>query len=287
MILARFLLLFTVVVWGWSFVATKICLNYMTPLELIGLRLLIALPVMAVIMRIRRINLRFTSHRRALALGSIIIGLHVFIQITGINYTTATNTGWIIAVTPLVMAVAAFLILKEKITRRAILGIVVATAGILLLVSRGNLGNLGWLTSIGDWLVLASAHTWALYTVATKTVTRTHSSLAVTFAVFLPVAVVACGSIIFISDWSALLHLPLEAILALLFLGLFCTALAHWFWQKGVARVGAAEAGIFLYLEPLATTTLAVPYLNESFGLFTGLGGGLVLLGVWFAQRRR
>jgi hypothetical protein len=47
-------------------------------------------------------------------------------------------------------------------------GIAVATLGILLLVSRGDIASLGWLRSTGDWLVLASAHTWAVYTVVTR-----------------------------------------------------------------------------------------------------------------------
>jgi drug/metabolite transporter (DMT)-like permease len=63
--------------------------------------------------------------------------------------------------------------------------------------------------------------------------------------------------------------------------------LAHWFWQEGVARLGAARAGVFLYLEPLATTGLAVPYLGESFGLFTAVGGAMVLAGVYLAERKR
>jgi drug/metabolite transporter (DMT)-like permease len=76
----------------------------------------------------------------------------------------------------------------------------------------------------------------------------------------------------------------LEAVLALLYLGVVGMAVAHWFWQVGVARVGAAEAGIALYLEPVATTALAVPLLGESFGPATAAGGLLVLAGVWFAQ---
>ena len=62
--------------------------------------------------------------------------------------------------------------------------------------------------------------------------------------------------------------------------------MAHWFWQIGVSKVGAARAGVFLYLEPLATTALAVPYLGEPFGMATLIGGGLVLCGVWIAQSR-
>jgi len=146
--LPRFLLLFTVIVWGWTFVATKICLEYLTPLELIGLRFMIALPVLMTILLFKKIKLEFGAQKWSLGLGAAIITVHFLIQITGIKYTSATNTGWIISVTPLVMALLAVLILKEKITRMAVFGIAVATIGILLLVSKGEIGNFDWLSSV-------------------------------------------------------------------------------------------------------------------------------------------
>ncbi len=145
--------------------------------------------------------------------------------------------------------------------------------------------DLGWLTSIGDWLILASAHTWALYTIAVRDLARAENPLAATFAVLLPAGSVIALLMAVRSDWSKFLALPLEAAVALLFLGVFGMALAQWFWQLGVARVGAARAGVFLYLEPLSTTALAVPYLGERIGVTTVVGGALVLLGVWLAQR--
>ena len=72
---------------------------------------------------------------------------------------------------------------------------------------------------------------------------------------------------------------------SLLFLGVLGT-LAQWFWQIGVARLGASRAGVWLYLEPLATTALAVPLLGERCGPWTFVGGGMVLAGVAWAQRR-
>jgi len=285
-ILARVLLLFTVITWGWTFVATKICLYYLTPLELIGLRLLIGLPVLLIIVAIKRVKFEFNGHWRALVIGSLIIAAHFLIQITGIKYTSATNTGWIIAMCPLVTAALAYLILKEKIGRSTRVGIGVATAGILFLVSKGSFARLDWLQSIGDWLVLASAHTWALYTIATRDLSRSGNPLTVIIAILTPTALLALGTMAFTSDWPLFIHLPPRALLALAFLGFLGTALAHWFWQIGVAKLGAARAGIFLYLEPLATTALAVPYLHESFGLFTAIGGLLVLIGVWYAQRK-
>jgi drug/metabolite transporter (DMT)-like permease len=285
--LPRLLLLFTVMIWGWSFVASKICLNYMTPFELIGMRFLIALPVMYSIIFLKKAKLQFGKYKGRLFIGSLLITIHFFIQITGIKYTSATNTGWIIAVTPLVMALAARIILKEYLNMRTVAGIAVATLGIILLISNGKLQDLGWLSSYGDWLILASTHTWALFSIVTRDISRENSPLAVTaFIITLP-AIAVITVMMFTSDWAKFVHMPTDAIISLLFLGLFAMAAGHWFWQVGVAKIGAARAGIFLYLEPLATTALAVPYLKEPFGLFTGIGGVLVLAGVWLGQSRK
>jgi len=287
MILARALLLLTVTVWGLSFVATKICLGYMTPLEIIGLRYLLGLPVLLTVILLKRVKLRFNrKDLRNILLASLVITIHYLIQITGIKYTTATNTGWLIAVTPLVLVVLSVVFLKEKITFNSIIGVVIASVGILLLVSTGNLCDLEWLRSTGDWLILASAHTWAVYTVLIRDVSRRYDPLLVSFAVLGFSAVVIVGSMAFGADWEKFLHLPLEPVVAILFLGIGCLALAFWFWQEGVARLGAAKAGFFLYLEPLATTALAVPYLNEPFGFFTALGGVMVLAGVYLAEKK-
>lgn len=285
--MSSFFLLFAVVIWGWSFVATKICLESLSPVELLGLRVFVALPILFVLARLKGAKLvRNPQVFRQLAIGSAIITAHFLIQITGLQYTSATNTGWIISITPLVTVALSYLFLKEQISRFTIIGILVATAGILLLVSHGRLMDLEWLKSIGDWLILISAHTWAIYTVATRNLTRSQSPLIVTIGVLIPTAVLMFAYMIITSDWNSFLHLPAKVYVALGVLAILATALAHWFWQEGVRGLGAARAGIFLYLEPIATTTLAVPLLNEEFGVFTAVGGMLVLAGVFIAQRK-
>ncbi len=285
--LGHFCLLITVIIWGASFVATKIALEHLTPVELMALRLLIGLPAMILVLALRRIKPTFKPGAwKALALGSAVIAVHWFIQFTGINHTTATNTGWLIAITPLVMVVASALFLKERLRRFLWLGVVVASIGVVLLISRGEFTSLSWLTSIGDWLVFASAHTWVIYTIITRDLLRTHSPLLITATVFTPMAVLTLGYVALTSDMQHLISMPSEVLIALLYLAILGTAIAHWFWQEGVSRLGAARAGTFLYIEPLATTAVAVPMLNEFFGISTAIGGGLVLLGVYLAERR-
>ena len=101
-----------------------------------------------------------------------------------------------------------------------------------------------------------------------------------------PLAVAALVLPYILGGWTALASLLCDALGALLFLGLGGVALAQWFWQVGVAKLGAAKAGLFLYLEPLATTALAVPFLGEPFGVVAAVGGAIMLAGVFVAQRR-
>jgi drug/metabolite transporter (DMT)-like permease len=222
---------------------------------------------------------------RGVLVGGAIFTLHFMVQATGLSTTTATNGVWIICISPLLVAVLSYLFLHERIGWGGVAGIAVATVGVLLLVSRGNLADLRWLRSTGDWLVLVSAFTWALYTVATRNLARRNDPLAVTFGILLIAA--ACTAVLFAvsADMASVRALSPRGIAALLYLAIPGLALGQWFWQEGVASLGATRAGLYLYLEPLATLTLAVPLLGEPFGVVTALGGGLVLAGVYLGQR--
>jgi len=284
----RILLLAAVIIWGWTFIATKILLSELGAVEIFALRLAIGIPVLGLILLAKRMPPRFGRRDLGPLVGSgAVLTVHFLVQIAGLNATTATNTGWIISVTPLALALLSFVILGERIGSKGVAGIAVASAGILLLVSRGRLADLGWLRSTGDWLVLASAHTWAFYTVMTRDLARRRDPLTVAFAVLLVAA--AFTSVIFAATGNLVNVRTLSArgVAALLYLAIPGLALGQWFWQEGVSRLGAARAGLYLYLEPLATLVLAVPLLGEPFGPVTALGGGLVLMGVYVGQRDR
>ena len=222
-----------------------------------------------------------------MVLGGTIFTSHFMVQATGLTTTTATNGVWIICISPLLVAVLSYLFLHERLGWGGVAGIVVATVGVLLLVSRGNLTDLGWMRSTGDWLVLVSAFTWAFYTIATRNVARRNNPLAVTFAILVVAAAFTAILFVVTADTASIRSLTPRCIAALLYLAIPGLALGQWFWQEGVAHLGATHAGLYLYLEPLATLMLAIPLLGEPFGVVTALGGGLVLAGVYVGQRDR
>lgn len=284
--LPRVLLLAAVVIWGWTFVATKILLTELGPVEIFALRLAIGLPFLSGVLFLKRVPLRVArADLRGVLVGGAIFTVHFMVQATGLSTTTATNGVWIICISPLLVAVLSYLFLHERIGWGGVAGIAVATVGVLLLVSRGNLADLRWLRSTGDWLVLVSAFTWAFYTIATRNVARRNDPLAVTFGILLIAAAFTAVLFAVSADMASVRALSPRGIAALLYLAIPGLALGQWFWQEGVASLGATRAGLYLYLEPLATLTLAVPLLGEPFAVVTALGGGLVLAGVYMGQR--
>lgn len=282
-----FLLLLAVIFWGLSFVATKMALQYLSPLEIIALRLLLGAPVLYLIVMAKKIDISFKKNDIAILLmTSIVLAVHFLIQAFGLIYTSATNTGWLIATIPVFIAILSRLFLKEKVSPVKLLGILIATVGALFLISKGKLTTLDWLKSVGDWLILSSCVTWAIYTIITRDLTRRYHPLAVTLAILIFPALLLNAYCAYTTPISKLLELPLTIIGALVFLGVFCLGLAQWVWLEGLARKSATEVGVFLYIEPIVTTLGAIPILGESINLFGIAGALLILLGVFLVQRR-
>ncbi|RPJ47839.1 MAG: EamA family transporter, partial [Candidatus Latescibacterota bacterium] len=161
------------VLWSWSFVATKVLLRYLSVVEIIAVRLLLAVPAMLVLVLARGLFPRLERRdARALLGGAAILLVHFLIQFTGLRTATATNAGWLIAAAPIPIAILARVFLRERIGPIQIAGMGIATAGILLLVSGGDWRGLSGVSHAGDWLVLASSVTWAAFTVATRDLSR-------------------------------------------------------------------------------------------------------------------
>jgi drug/metabolite transporter (DMT)-like permease len=282
------ILMFSVVFWGSSFVATKIVLRTLTPAETIAARLAVGVPPMLAFALARWGRPKFARRDWMVAfIGALVLAAHFIIQTTGLKTTTATNTGWLIAFTPLSIALLARAVHGERLRRPQLVGIIFATVGVVTLVSHGRWEGLGRPSTAGDALAFVSTFTWAAYTVLTRDLARRHHPVVVsTF-----ISSMAGGGLVMVvgarSPWDAYARLPLEGVVALLFLGWFCLGLAFAFWQSGVARLGAARAGVFLYLEPLATTLLAVIVLGETVGPATGVGALLILVGVYHGGRMR
>ena len=80
-------------------------------------------------------------------------------------------------------------------------------------------------------------------------------------------------------------NLETTTAISLVFLGVFCLAIAFWLWSEGLARESAADVGIWLYVEPLITVVAAWVLIDETPTLWLGLGALLISAGVFVAER--
>ena len=185
------LILLAVIFWGTSFVATKTLLEELKPVTIIILRLIIAsllLTTIAIYTK-RNFSLNLKSHGWIFILALIAV-FHLWIQVTGLQYTTAANTGWIIGTAPVFMAVMGLFFFKEKITPLTLSGILLSVFGLLMLIGKGDITNIGPIENKGDLLVLGSAFTWGVYSMVNKKISLTYSPLMTILYLFLMMAII-------------------------------------------------------------------------------------------------
>jgi drug/metabolite transporter (DMT)-like permease len=280
------LLIAAVAMWGVSFVATKICLQYLSPAEIIAARFVLAVPVLLAIVGVKRQSFRFVRTRWKAVLGcALILVAHLLVQVEGMKTTTATNTVWLITTIPVFIVIFAFIFLGERISLRQGIGMAIAAFGVLLLVSRGDLGSLEFIKSYGDWLVLASCLTWTFYTILGKKLSDC-PSLAVITMIMVISAIIVVPPVAISTGIGKYTALPWPAIIALLYLGVICFSLAYWFWTEALKRKKAGQVGVYLYFEPISTMIVAPYVLDESITTSLIGGGTLVIIGVWLVEHR-
>jgi drug/metabolite transporter (DMT)-like permease len=275
------LIILAVIFWGSSFIATKVALKELSPETIISLRLIIAatfLLITALLLK-KDFSINLKSHGFIFILALIAV-FHLMIQVTGLKYTTASNTGWIIGTAPIFMAVLAAIFFREKIGLLKIGGIIIAMFGLLLLIGKGNITNVDLIKNKGDLLVLASAFTWGVYSMVNKKISLSYSPLMTILYLFIMMAVIIIPFNLNEASVNSVVHLSLNGWISILFLGLFCSGIAYVIWAYSLRDLESAKVGAFLYFEPLVTVLAAWVLLNESITVLMILSGIIITLGV-------
>lgn len=270
-----------VIFWGVSFAATKIALEELVPLTLILLRLILAvifLTTIAVYTK-RDFSINLKSHGGILILALIAV-LHLWIQVTGLQFTTAAKTGWIIGITPVFMALLGFTFFKETFNLIKSSGILIAFFGLILLISHGDLSSIDLISNKGDFLILGSAFTWAVYSAVNKKISLTYPPMMTILFLFLMMAVIISPFTINGEAVQTVINLSADGWIAILFLGILCSGAAYVMWASALKEMESAKVGAFLYFEPFVTVIAAWIILSENITLLMILAGIIITIGV-------
>ncbi len=270
-----------VVIWGTSFIATKIALDELTPLTIIFLRLILASILLFILALYSQKNfsLDIKNHGGIFILALIAV-FHLWIQVTGMQYTTAANTGWIIGTAPIFMAIVGFVVFKESLSPIRILGILLAFFGLLMLMSKGDFSSIDLLSNKGDFLILASAFTWSIYSAVNKKISLSYSPLLTVLFLFVMMAVIISPFSINSKSIQSVVSLSPKGWIVIFFLGIFCSGIAYVLWAQALKEMDSVKVGAFLYLEPFVTVFAAWLILNEEITVIMILSGMVISIGV-------
>ena len=278
------LLTLTVLFWSGNFVLGRGIREIIPPVSLNFWRwtgaLLILLPIG--LPRVRRQRALLLRHIKWLAIMSIpsITIFNAFIY-KALQSATTTNTVLVNAMIPVFIALIVWIFFDERLRRRQITGILVSLAGLMFIISRGELGVLKNLAfSSGDLWTLGAGLSWAVYSALLRRRPVEMDPIA-----FLT-AIIALGLLFLLPFYLWELttfggfRLSAASLGSIAYVCLFPSVLAYIFWNRGVDSVGPSRAGIFFHLMPVFSILLAVAFLGESLHLFHLAGILLIFCGI-------
>lgn len=250
------------------------------------MRLILAITLLLVIALIQKRDFKINvKNHKYIFLLAVIAVFHLWIQVTGMKYTTASNTGWIIGTAPIFMALLGLIFFKEKLNILKVTGIVIATLGLLLLVGKGNPTNIDLIKNRGDLLILSSSFTWGIYSMVNKKISLNYSPVMTILYLFIMMAIIIIPFTINNSTINSVNTLSDIGWIAILFLGLLCSGVAYVIWAYALREMESAKVGAYLYFEPFVTVITAWLFLNEDITLFMIFSGLIITAGVYLVNK--
>lgn len=206
--------------------------------------------------------------------------------------TTAVNTGLLNATTPVWVLLFAAALTADKPKLGQWAGVLVAGVGTATIIAKGDISVFARMDFVsGDVFAMISAMVWAAYSMLLKRAPKGVHPLSMVF-------VSALVGLCFLTPlyvWSLVvagepfftrLDPAWPDLVKIFYIGAGPAFLGYLFWNKGVAVVGPANAGVFLYLMPVFASVLAIIFLGEALHLYHLGGIALIAFGIWQATRK-
>ncbi|MEG2365957.1 MAG: DMT family transporter [Alistipes sp.] len=278
--------IFTVAVWGTTFVSTKILINNgLTPAEIFFMRFLLAYICIWAVAPRRLWSNSVRDEATLLAAGVCGGSLYFLTENMALEYAPASNVSLLVCTAPLwtSLLLSAFH-RDERMSRRQIVGSSVAFAGMVLVVLNGHF--ILQLSPQGDLLALSAALLWALYSLIIKGIGTKYPNLFLTRKIFFyGLLTILPFLLLRQSTFDIALLAPPVVWLNLLFLGFVASMLCYLLWNISMQHLGAVRATNYIYINPLVTIITATLCLNEQITIAALAGAALILMGMWQAER--
>jgi drug/metabolite transporter (DMT)-like permease len=275
------LLLLMVLIWGSNFSLVKVALADFPELAFNASRLIVASTVFLLALWRRgepQHAVPPRDWRRLAVLGVVGTLLYQLCFLAGVKRTSVGNASLITGSSPIVIAVLASLAGHERVSPRRWVGVLLALAGLYLVVGHGV--ALTAASRTGDGLMIASMFCWAVFSAGAQPLLKTQSPLVVTGLSFV------MGSVLYVLvtlpvlvgvEWQAI---HMGSWIAMAVSGLLALSVAYLIWYTAIERLGTTRTAVYSYLTPVIAMVVAAAWLGEPITGNQLAGAGAILTGV-------
>ncbi|MFC1625204.1 DMT family transporter [Patescibacteria group bacterium] len=281
-------------IWGAAGPVIKFTLRQLTPFSFLTYRFfitsLILIPIM--IASKDRFPKDSKSNIRLLILSLLGSTINLGLLFVGLKFTTVLDQTFISQAGPVFIILASSIFLKDKITKREKVGIIITFLGTMLIIVQPLIQNgiLAYKNLFGNFLILLSTFAWVFYVIISKQqmrqkitpLTMAVSNFFVGFITLLPFAVLENhGAQNLIKNIS---QISIQTQMGVFYMAIISGALGYYLFQKGQKSIESSEAALFSYLQPIFSTPLAVIWLKEKITSSFLLGISTIILGIIIAE---
>lgn len=280
--------LLTILIWGTTFISTKVLLTSFQPVEILFLRFVLGFLALCLIYPRR---LRLGERRQELwfaAAGLCGVTLYYLLENIALTYTLASNVGVLVSVSPVFTALFShFLLRREKLRPAFFAGLVVALAGVVLLSYNGS--AVLKLDPRGDVLALLAAAIWSAYSLITRHISSFGYPVVQTTRRIFAYGLVFMLPALLIFGFRPSLEAVLEPVnlLNLVYLGLGACALCFVTWNFAVGKLGAVKTSTYIYLVPVVTLATSALVLGEPVTPLSAVGAALTVAGLALSEHKK
>lgn len=276
--------LITVLIWSVNIMVNQWAVDVVAPMTMSFMRWLVAFVALTPIMlpKVWRTRRLIRPHLPKLAL----LGIMGMVMYQGFAYiaahtTSATNMGIINAFIPVFTMLVAAVVMRDRPSRLAVIGVLISLFGLSMIMGQGNpISLLAQGVHMGDGLMILGCLIFSLYGVLLR-VWRLPLDLWTMLYVQIGVAVLVQMPFFFAQPDVAV---SLKGLPLVLYAGLFPSLLAPFLWARAIHHLGPNRTSVFMNLMPVFTAALAALCLHEQLAWYHLLGGGLMLVGVALTQ---
>ncbi len=272
-------------IWGAMYVVSKAVMTVIPPFSLLTTRLVLgALSLLAVAVSQKKLKVGKKDFWNILGVGFIGYGISLGFQFVGTDLSTAANGSLVTSATPAFVLIFAALILREKITSRRLLTLIVASLGVLAVIDPRS-AQLDSALFLGNMSLVAAALTWALYSVLIRKVTRGVDVLTVSLIAFVGGMPTSIAAGAYEATTQGYGEMTIGVIVGVLFIGVISTGLAMYLWNTAFALLDASLASLTFFAQPVVGTILGAIFLGEVITPLFLFGGLLIGIGLVIASR--